>query len=91
MLPAQKMQSTFAMSHHTRSSIENTLKCTQELQGNTANKVHFIASLASHLEATGCEVQHASVGGDRLIVLIALAVAGASGASVVGRYDKTFS
>ena len=41
----------------------------QEFLGNTANKVPFIALLTSLLEATGCEVHHASADADRLIVL----------------------
>ena len=51
--------------------------------GDTANKVRFIALLTSHLEAAGCEVHHASVDGDRLIVLTALGVADTCVASVL--------
>ena len=49
----------------------------QEFSGNTANKVRFIALLASHLEAAGCVVHHASADDapNRLIVLTALDVA----------------
>ena len=55
----------------------------QELLGNTANKVCFIALLTSHLEAAGCEVYHASADADRLIVLTALDVAYTCAASVL--------
>ena len=37
--------------------------------------VRFIAPLASYLESAGCEVYHASAGGDRMIVLTTLGVA----------------
>ena len=47
----------------------------REFLGNTANKVRSIALLASHLEAAGCEVHHASADVDRLIVLTASDVA----------------
>ncbi len=57
---------------------------------NIANKVRFIALLASHLEAAGCEVQHASADGDRLPILMALGVADEGGASVLVGYHKTF-
>ena len=62
-----------------------------ELWRNTANKVRFIALLASHLKAAGCEVQHASADGDRLISLMALGFADTGGASVLVGHDKTFS
>ena len=53
--------------------------------------VRFIAFLASYRESAGCEVHHASAGGDRLIVLTTLDVADEEGASVLVGYDKTFS
>ena len=59
--------------------------------GNTANMVRFIALLASYREYAGCEMHHASAGGDRLIVMTALAVADYDGASVLDGFDKTFS
>ena len=58
---------------------------------NIANKVRFIALLASHLEAAGCELQHASADGDRLPILMALSVADEGSASVLVGYHKTFS
>ena len=51
----------------------------------------FIALLASYLESAGCDVHHASAGGDRLIVLTTLDVADEEGAYVLVGYDKTFS
>ena len=59
----------------------------QEFLGNTANKVRFIALLTSHLEAAGCDVHHASVDADRLIVSTALDVADTCAASVLGGED----
>ena len=53
--------------------------------------MRFIALLASYRESAGCEVHHASAGGDRLIVLTTLGVADEDGASVLVGYDKTFS
>ena len=53
--------------------------------------VRFIALLASYRESAGCEVQHASARGDRLIILPTLGVADEDGASVLVGYDKTFS
>ena len=58
---------------------------------NITTKVRFIALLASHLEAAGCQVQHASADGDRLFILMALGVADEGGASVLVGYHKTFS
>ena len=55
----------------------------REFLGNTANKVRSIALLASHLEAAGCEVHHASADVDRLIVLTASDVADTFGISVL--------
>ena len=52
---------------------------------------HFIALLASYRESAGCDVHHASAGGDRLIVLTTLGVADEEGASLLVGYDKTFS
>ena len=37
--------------------------------------VFFFALLASYRESAGCEVHHASAGGDRLIILTTLGVA----------------
>ena len=45
--------------------------------------VRFIALLASYRESAGCEVQHASAGGGRLIVLTTLGVADYDGAFVL--------
>ena len=50
----------------------------------------FIALLASYRESAGCEIHHASAGGDRLVVLTTLGVADEDGASVLVVYDKTF-
>ena len=55
----------------------------QQLLGSTANKVRFIALLASHLEAAGCEVHHASADAYRQIVLTALDVSDTCAASVL--------
>ena len=62
-----------------------------ELQGNTANMVRFIALLASYLEYAGCEMHHASVGCDRLIVLTELGVADEDDAPVLVGCDNTSS
>ena len=51
----------------------------------------FVALLVSYRESAGCDVHHASAGGDRLIVLTTLGVAYEDGASVLVGYDKTFS
>ena len=53
--------------------------------------MRFIALFASYRESAGCEVHHASAGGDRLIVLTTLGVADEDGASVLVGYGKTFS
>ena len=50
-----------------------------------------IALLASHLEAAGCEVHHASADGDRLFILMAAGVADEDVASVLVGHHKTFS
>ena len=55
----------------------------QELLGRTSNKVRCIALLASHLEATGCEVHRASADADMLLVLTELGVADTCAASVL--------
>ena len=51
----------------------------------------FTALLASYLESAGCDVHHASAGGNRLIVMMTLGMADYDGASVLVGYDKTFS
>ena len=57
---------------------------------NTANKVRFVALLASHQEAVGCEVHRASADAGVLIVLTALAVRDAGYApALVGRRRRT--
>ena len=53
--------------------------------------VRFIALRASYRESAGCEVHHASAGGDMLIVLTELGIADEDGAPVVVGCDKTFS
>ena len=53
--------------------------------------VRFIALLAWYQESAGCEVPHASAGGDRLIVLTTLDVADYDGASVLVGVDEIFS
>ena len=53
--------------------------------------VRFIALPASYRESAGCEMHHASAGGDRLIVLTELGVADEDGTSVLVGSDKTFS
>ena len=50
--------------------------------------MRFIAFLASHLEAAGCEVHHVSADGDRLFILMALGVADEGSASVLVGYHK---
>ena len=52
--------------------------------------MRFIALLASHLEAAGCEVQHESADGDRLFILMALGVADEGGASTLSDPEKQF-
>ena len=88
------MQSTFAISQHleyflykTHSSAHVSIR----VLGHTANMVRFIALLALYRESAGCEVHHASAGGDRLIVMTTLGVADYGGASVLVGCDKTFS
>ena len=51
----------------------------------------FIGLFASYWESAGCDVYHASAGGDRLIVLTTLGDADEEGASVLVGYDRTFS
>ena len=53
--------------------------------------VRFVALLASYPESAGCEVHHASAGGDRLNVLTTLGVADEDGVSVLVGHDKPFS
>ena len=53
--------------------------------------VRFVALFASYRESAGCEVHHASTGGDRLMVLKTLDVADYNGASLLVGCDKTFS
>ena len=50
--------------------------------------VRFIDLLASYPESAGCEVHHASAGGDRLIIMTTLGVADYDGASVLVGCDK---
>ena len=45
----------------------------------------------AYRESAGCEVHHASAGGDKLIVMTTLGVADCDGASVLVACDKTFS
>ena len=60
----------------------------QEFLGNTANIVRSVALLASHLEAAGCEVHHASADADRLLVLTTVDVADTCAASVLVGEDR---
>ena len=53
--------------------------------------VRFIALLTSYRESAGCGVHHASVDGNRLVVLMTLGVANEDAASLLVGYDKTFS
>ena len=52
-------------------------------------RVRFIALFASYRESAGCEMHHASAGGDRLIVLTTLGVVVYNGAYVLAGSDKT--
>ena len=53
--------------------------------------VRLIALLVSYQESAGCEVYHASAGGDMLIILTTLGVADEDAVSVLVGYDKPFS
>ena len=74
------MQGTFAISPHPEYFLQKTHSSAHvsiRVLGNitTFNMVRFIALLAWYRESAGCEVPHASAGGDRLIVLTTLDVA----------------
>ena len=56
---------------------------------NTANNVGFVALLASHQEAVGCEVHRASADAGTLIVLTALVVIDAGYATYSLEMTKT--
>ena len=72
---------------------ENTFKCPCLNKSSREHRKYcalyrsprFVSGIA------GCEVHHASAGGDRLIVLTTLGVADYDGASVLVGCDKTFS
>ena len=73
--------------------IENTPKSpclNRSYWGTSQMRCASSLSLASS-EAAGCDVQHASVDGDRLIVLTELGVSDSGGEYVVVGDDKTFS